>query len=269
MTVDLEADLGAVGERGDEVGVLPPALGEALLGRRVAVGVLQALDVAEQHRAHPQPLDEAVEVADHARLVAVDVGEDDPGLVGLVLEERPERAVELGVHQQHVLAVLERGEHRGDRVLDGAGDVEEHVDVRARRHQHRVLGHRRAAGLDGAGEGGRCRPSRASRSPPPRRRRLPSTASARRSRRCGSTPGRGPGLQHPPEAMAPARSCLPGSAARPRRRAWRSRFDDDHGSSFTGITRPRRPPAAAELRRTSGPVSARWSPSRSASWTMV
>ena len=79
----------------------------------------------------PEALDEAVEVADHPGLVAVHVGEDDAGLVGLVLEERPERAVELGVHQQHVLAVLDRGEHRGDGVLDRARHVEQHVDVRA------------------------------------------------------------------------------------------------------------------------------------------
>ena len=152
----LEGDLGAVGEGGDHVRLLAPLLGEALLRGRVAVGVLQPLDVAEQHRADPDALDEAVKVADDARLVAVDVGEDHAGAVGLGLEERPERAVELGVHQQGVLAVLDAGEHRAGGLLDRAGHLEQHVDMRARRHQHRILGDRAPPRLDGAGECGRA-----------------------------------------------------------------------------------------------------------------
>ena len=64
-------------------GFCPHLLGEGRLGRRRAVGVLQALDVAAEHGADAEPLHEAPEVALHARLVAVDVGEDDAGPVGL------------------------------------------------------------------------------------------------------------------------------------------------------------------------------------------
>ena len=152
----LEGDLGAVGEARDHRRLLAPFLGEGLLGRRRPVGVLEALDVAAEHRPDAEALDEAPEVALDAGLVAVDVGEDHAGLVGLVLEERTEGAVELGVHQRDVLAVLDGGDDRGDRLLDGAGDLEDDVDVRAGRDQHRVLGDRRAAGLDGAGERGRA-----------------------------------------------------------------------------------------------------------------
>ena len=57
-----------------------------------------------------------------------------------------------GFISDHVLAVLDRGHDGGDRLLDGAGDLEQDVDMRAGGDQHRVLGDRGAAGLDGAGE---------------------------------------------------------------------------------------------------------------------
>ena len=125
-------------------------LGEARLGGGVAVGVLQALDVAAEHRAHAEALHEAKEVHLHAGLVAVDIGADQAGRRGLRLQERSHGAVELGVHQHDVLAVLDRGEHQRGGLLDGAGHLEEDVDMGAGRDQHRIGGHRRMAGLDGA-----------------------------------------------------------------------------------------------------------------------
>ena len=63
----LEGALRAVGEARDHPRVLAPPLREALLGRRVAVRVLEALDVAHQQRGDPEAADEAEEVALHAR----------------------------------------------------------------------------------------------------------------------------------------------------------------------------------------------------------
>ena len=59
-------------------GCWPHCFGEARLGGRGAVGILQALDVAAEHRAHADALHEAPEVLLHPRLVAVDVGVDRP-----------------------------------------------------------------------------------------------------------------------------------------------------------------------------------------------
>ena len=177
--------------------LLAPLLGEARLGGRVAVGVLQPLDVAEQHRADPDALHEAVEVADDAGLVAVDVGEDHARPCRpCALRSGPSVPSSSGFISSDVLAVLDRGEHRAGGLLDRAGHLEQHVDMRARRHQHRVLGDRAAAGLDGAGERGRAvadrrvRPRR-----PGHRRRPPSRACGWRWRRCGWCRGRRADLQ--------------------------------------------------------------------------
>ena len=60
------------------------------------------------------------------------------------------------------LPCVDRGEHRGQRLLDRAGHLDHHVDMRAGRDQQRILGHRRQAGFDGAGErGGRVADHRA------------------------------------------------------------------------------------------------------------
>jgi hypothetical protein len=148
----LEGDLGAVREARHHRGALAPLLREARLGRRRAVGVLQALDVAAEHGADADALHEAEEVHLDARLVAVDIGVDDAGRVGAALEQRPEGAVELGVHQDDVLAVLDGGQHDGERVLHRAGDLEKHVDMGRGGDEERVFSDRGPAGLDGTSE---------------------------------------------------------------------------------------------------------------------
>ena len=69
-----------------------------------------------------------------ARLVAVAAGQHDAGVVGASRSSSgPDRAVELGVHQHHVLAVLDR--HHRDRgaVLDVAGRLDEALEQLATR----------------------------------------------------------------------------------------------------------------------------------------
>ena len=117
----LEADLRAVGEARHHRRVLPPLLGEALLRRRVAIGILQALDVADDARDQAEALDPADEVHLHAGLVAVAGRQDDAVLLGVDLQDRADRRVDLGVHQHDVLAVLERLEHDVGAELDRAG----------------------------------------------------------------------------------------------------------------------------------------------------
>ena len=53
------------------------------------------------------PADEAHQVHLHAGLVAVAPGEHDAGGLGPQAEDRADGAVDLGVHQDHVLAVLD------------------------------------------------------------------------------------------------------------------------------------------------------------------
>ena len=55
----------------------------------------------------PEVLDEAVQVDLDAGLVAVAGGQDDAVRAGMNLENRPERRVELRVHEHDVLAMAE------------------------------------------------------------------------------------------------------------------------------------------------------------------
>ena len=74
----------------------------------LAVWILQPLDVSEHARLEPEALHPAVEVHLHARLVAVAGRQDDAVLLARNLQDRPDRCVDLGVHQHDVLAVRER-----------------------------------------------------------------------------------------------------------------------------------------------------------------
>ena len=141
----LERDLRPVGERGHHVRLLPPAACELGLGRRVAVRVLEALDVSAEHGPHAQPAHEAIEIHGHAGLVPVRVRKDDPRPVGVRLEDRPDRAVELGVHEDDVLAALDRGERDVGAVLDGPRDFHDRLDRLRRAENRRIVGDRRAA----------------------------------------------------------------------------------------------------------------------------
>jgi hypothetical protein len=75
----LEGPLGSVGEGGGHVRREMVRSSKSFLRARVSIGVLQALHVAEQHTAESEPLDEAEEIHHHSGLVAIGVGEQDPG----------------------------------------------------------------------------------------------------------------------------------------------------------------------------------------------
>ena len=109
---------------------------------------MQALDVSAEDGLDPDRLDEAVKVQLHARLVAVGIRVDHPGRVGLLAQDRADRAVEFGVHQDHVLAVLDRGRDGARAVLDCAGDLDQGLDLRVAGEQQRILRHRVAIGAD-------------------------------------------------------------------------------------------------------------------------
>ena len=49
--------------------------------------------------------------------------------LGVHVEERPDRCVELGVHEDHVLAVAEGLQHHVGAELDRSGDIHEGVDL--------------------------------------------------------------------------------------------------------------------------------------------
>ena len=150
----LEGALRAVGEAGDHPGVLAPLLREPLLRRRIAVRVLQALDVAHQQRGDPEALDVAEEVALHSGLVAVARGVHHSGRVRLGLEDRADGAVELGVHHHDVLAALDRPQHDGGAVLDRTRHLENAVDALRVAEDERVVGVGRHAAAHRLAEGG-------------------------------------------------------------------------------------------------------------------
>ena len=149
------------------------------------------------------------------------------------LEDRADRGVDLGVHQDDVLAVRERLEDDLGAELHRAGDVDEHVDLRRAGEQHRVLGHHRAALANRRVSSSVCVPDGA----PARGRR-----SGRRSRRaraggCRSRPSASPArccsiwLVSPwpmkPAPTMPTRIGLPCCLARPQRGV-----DDDHDDAL-------------------------------------
>ena len=68
-----------------------------------------------------------------------------PCSVGVHVEDRADRRLELGVHQDDVLAVRERLERDPCAELDVAGHLADHVDVLAPAEEERVVGHGRAA----------------------------------------------------------------------------------------------------------------------------
>ena len=72
--------------------------------------------------------------------------------VGVDVQDRPNRRLELGVHQHDVLAVCERLERDVSSELDRARDLADDVDVLAAAEQERIVGHGRAAGRRGVVE---------------------------------------------------------------------------------------------------------------------
>ena len=130
------------------LGFCPQRLGEFRLRRRSPVRIVETLDVAAQHGPQADPFHEPVEVHHHAGLVAVDIGVDDAGAIGLDLQDRAECPVELGIHQHDVLAGCDAGEDRRQRILDGARRLEEDVDALRLGNEHRIGRHRGASLLE-------------------------------------------------------------------------------------------------------------------------
>ena len=138
----------AVREACHHVRVLAPLLGKSLLRSRVAMLVLQSLDVAADQRRDAETLDEAPQVELHAGLIAIAAGENHAGFLGVLLQNRADRSVELGVHRHHVLLVLDRA-HGDDRAeLYRPGGIDQTVDVVGVEHQVRVLRDDRLSGAD-------------------------------------------------------------------------------------------------------------------------
>ncbi len=65
--------------------------------------------------------------------------------VGVDVQDRADRRLELGVHQHDVLAIGERLEHHLRAELDRAGDLAHDVDVLAPAEQERIVGVGRTA----------------------------------------------------------------------------------------------------------------------------
>jgi hypothetical protein len=144
----LEGDLRPVGEARDHVGVLTPLAGELLLGGRVAVLVLEALDVAHEQRRQAEAPHVTEQVPLHTGLIAVARRVHQSRLVGVRLEQRSERPVELGVHHHDVLAVVDGVRDDACGEVDRARDLEHHVDAFGAAQHRGVVGHRRRAARD-------------------------------------------------------------------------------------------------------------------------
>ncbi len=110
---------------------------------------MQTLDVAADERLDADAADEAVQVHLHARLVAVAGAVDHPGRAGAVSEQRSDRAVQLGVHQDDVGAGPDGVQHHSGGVLDGASDLDQHLHRIAGGQDGGVIGDHRVAGCDG------------------------------------------------------------------------------------------------------------------------
>ena len=123
--------------------VLAPLRRKAGLGMGRAIGVVQAFDVAAQHRFDAYAFDEAVEVHHHAGLVAVGAGQNHPRAVGIGLEDGPQGAVKLGVHQHHMLAVGDGSHRHMGCIFDGAGDLDDGIYAAGAAKRQRIFGHRR------------------------------------------------------------------------------------------------------------------------------
>ena len=142
----LEADLRAVGKACHHGRILSPLVGKTFLRRRIAVRVLQPLDVAYNSRGQPKSLDPAIEVHLQARLVSVTRRQDHSAFGGIDLENRADGGVEFSVHQHHVFLMLESLDHDVRAELDRTGYIDQHVDLLRTRKQESVFRDDRLAG---------------------------------------------------------------------------------------------------------------------------
>src|SRR6266851_147458 len=113
----------------------------ALLGGRVAIGVLQALDVSDNARDETQTLHPSDQVHLQARFIAFASGKDDFVLARIHLENRADRGIDLGIHQYDRFAVFESLENYVGTELDRARDIDDHIDLARAAHHEGVLGH--------------------------------------------------------------------------------------------------------------------------------
>ena len=96
------------------------------VGRSVVVD--HALDVAGRDWTKSEGSQVAKQRHRHTGFVAIGVREHDASLVGLHLEDRSEQRVQFRVHQNDVLAVVDRIQRHAGTGLDRAGYFEDHVD---------------------------------------------------------------------------------------------------------------------------------------------
>src|SRR5690606_10407778 len=82
----LVRDFRTIGETRDHAGILIPLAGEGFLSERCAVRILKAFDVSANDGRDSHSADEAVEIHDDARLIAIGAAEDDASFVGPALE---------------------------------------------------------------------------------------------------------------------------------------------------------------------------------------
>ena len=121
-------------------GVLVVLFGKCPLGVGGPVVVDHALEIARGHRTKPQRPEIAKEGHRHSRFIPVRMGDHHPGLVCLRLQDRAEQRIELGVDQDHMLAVVERIEHHMRCRLDRARHFHEHINGIAGGQHRRIVG---------------------------------------------------------------------------------------------------------------------------------
>ena len=141
-----EADLGTVGEAGDHGRVLSPLRGEAGLRGWCAVFVLQALDVAQHPGDEAEAFDESGQVDLHPGLISVTGGHDDAFGVGVGLEDRTDSCVQFGIHEDHVLVLLDGVQGDVSAEFHRSGEVHQRIKLTAPGQQERVVGDHRATG---------------------------------------------------------------------------------------------------------------------------
>src|SRR5262249_61292367 len=116
-------------------------------GRSMTVD--EALDVPGENGLEPESSHVAVQIHRDAWFVTVGVGDHNSGGVGALLEDRADRRVELRVHEDDVLPVLDRLECGSSAGLDLTGRLDDDVDALATTYRQQVVGHGRNAGFQG------------------------------------------------------------------------------------------------------------------------
>ena len=110
------------------------------LGLGGPIVVDHAFDVARGHRTESQRSEIAKKGHRHSRLIPVRVGEHHAGPVCLRLQNRAEQRVHLGIHHDHMLAMVERVQHHMGCSLNSARHFHEYVDGIAAGQHERIVG---------------------------------------------------------------------------------------------------------------------------------